>query len=481
MCHESPSAQFLGAMVTILGDVFMVWHLWRYDKFRCLLFTRRSAFRFIIVWKFIVSMALFTAWNVILVWVKYEEYYAVVPISPTESEIMPVPFQLWDAHKQRLVRASYYMLAIAWALVLAIHSEETLYWAYLIGSIRKRSAGSWFGSIWFKVWLASCVLVCGVLPGVANVETTNLIKMEGNIFMTGSILASCLFSMSMWLLFVFPSFIKESRRQGANPEVISRLYYFKELNTIRTIFRMLYVACILTLSIDGFTEHKHVNSSPFWLDLFYVCGLVFVFTSNGLSLMILLPRNLESESGLPQPANVFVRQQPRPAQRSTHTRHMHVLPSSSTVGSTNKYNDDEDSPTEDLYDRDLERSNENSHGNGTGNGRLSGMWGVLGERLNVEKAKMDNGMDECDSNGAVAIALGHTDLRRSRTAESSASRGIEAPFAPMGGERVLRPGEEVHHSPQVLNNFRSPADVAQPPPPRDINIVVMTEQHVEKA
>ncbi|WVF69659.1 hypothetical protein IAT40_004438 [Kwoniella sp. CBS 6097] len=476
MCHESPSAQFLGAMVTILGDVFVIWHLWRYDKFRCLLFTKRSAFRFIIVWKFVISMALFTAWNVILVWVKYEEYYAVIPISPTKSEIMPVPFSLWDEHKQHLVRAAYQMLAIAWALVLAIHSEETLYWAYLIGSIRKRSTGSWFASVWFKVWLMIVITVSCVLPGVANIETTNLIKMEGNIFMTGSVLATCLFGISLWLYFVFPSFIRDSRRQGANPEVISRLYYFKELNTIRTIFRLLYVTCIMTLSVDGFTKHKHINTSPFWLDLFYVCGLVFVFTSNGLSLMILLPKSLQSDSGLPQPSNVFVRQQPRITQRST--RHMHVLPSSSTVGSSHKFGDEEDSPTEGLYDRDLERSN--GTGNGNGNGRLSTMWGVLGERLNIEKTKMEN-MDECDSAGAVAIALGQTDLRRSRTAESGGSRVTDAPFAPMGGERVLRPGEEVRHSPQVLNNFRSPADLAQAPPPRDINIVVMTEQHVEKA
>lgn len=36
----------------------------------------------------------FMTWNILLVYVKYKEYYALVPLSATVSEIMPVPFQL---------------------------------------------------------------------------------------------------------------------------------------------------------------------------------------------------------------------------------------------------------------------------------------------------------------------------------------------------------------------------------------------------
>jgi hypothetical protein len=36
-----------------------------------------------------------------------------------------------------------------------------------------------------------------------------------------------LFLASLWLVIVFPGFIAESARQGANSEVISRLQYFK--------------------------------------------------------------------------------------------------------------------------------------------------------------------------------------------------------------------------------------------------------------
>lgn len=95
-----------------------------------------------------------------------------------------------------------------------------------------------------------------------------------------AIFAGMLIFVSLWLIIAFPSFIRESvclvktqmirlvkadevqRRQGANPEVIGRLQYFKEVNSIRTLFRFIYVVAILTLAVDGFTDHKIINRSP---------------------------------------------------------------------------------------------------------------------------------------------------------------------------------------------------------------------------
>lgn len=102
-----------------------------------------------------------------------------------------------------------------------------------------------------------------------------------------SILAVILFLGSLWLVIVFPGFIRDSvrcaklwmrrgewlnkqRRQGANPEVLGRLQYFKELNSARTVFRFFYALCLSTLSIDAWTEHKAVNMSP------YVCAVMLI-------------------------------------------------------------------------------------------------------------------------------------------------------------------------------------------------------------
>lgn len=133
-----------------------------------------------------------------------------VSTSATHTEIVPVPYTLWSDSRRHLVRNAYQLLAIAWVLVLSIHSEETLYWAYLIGAIRSKDTGTWYKSPHFKVWVFACLLCAGVMPGVANIETDDLTKMEDNIFLAGSISAFILFIGSIWLLIVFPRFIKES-------------------------------------------------------------------------------------------------------------------------------------------------------------------------------------------------------------------------------------------------------------------------------
>ncbi|WVQ81792.1 hypothetical protein IAT38_003917 [Cryptococcus sp. DSM 104549] len=447
MCHESPTSQFLGAMITTPGTIFVFYHIWAYDKGKCLLFTRRSAFRWAIVWMFILSMFLFMAWNIILVWVKYQEWYEVIPVSATESKIIPAPYQHWDPARQSLVRGAYQLLAIAWLLVLAIHSEETLYWAYLIRAIRGKDSKSWFQSTHFKIWVALCLMVCGALPGVANIETEELTVMEDNIFLAGFISALVLFIGSIWLLIVFPGFIRESRRQGANPDVVARLQYFKAQR----------------LAVDGRTPHKYVNSSPFWLDVFYTCGLFFVFTSNGFSLMILLPRNMATEAGIPE-NQVFIRRRAH-SNRPNHPGN--VLPSTSTVESTAKnYHPYTPSPS------DLESGLGHGHGQlhvqaGGGMGRRgSNPWEVLGERLNLEK-EMEEDAIQLAERGARVGELSQM------TSES------DKPFAANKGERILGDGEHFTE-PQLLNHFRSPADFAEPPTPRDLNIVVVTDTVVEK-
>ncbi|WWC86771.1 uncharacterized protein L201_001650 [Kwoniella dendrophila CBS 6074] len=456
MCHESPTAQFIGSLANILGDVFLIWHLWKYDRCRCMLFNKRTAFRFVIVWMFILSAAMLTAWNIVLVWVKYSEYYAVVHITPTESKIVPVPYHLWEQHKQTKVRITYQLLSLAWGLITAIHAEEVLYWAYLINAIKKRDSIHWFKSIWFKVWVFMTIAVMAIFPAVANIEITNLVKMEANIFLCGSTFATVLFCMSLWLYIVFPQFVNQSRRQGANPEVLARLGYFQELNGIRTLFRLFYVICILTLAIDGHTKHKHVNTTPFWTDLFFVGGMFSVFTSNGISLMILLPRNAISEA-TSKSTNVFIRP-PRPPQGQN--MHMQALPSTTSIDtSQHKYEDGAN-----FYQHDVESS----------------PWGALGDRLNVEKDKIGE-LNDYDT----TLADGSLNKHKNRTTESFGSVP-DMPFAPTGGERVLRPDDDIdalvatlNSLPSALNNFRSPADFDTPIRPTEVNIVVTTEQVVE--
>lgn len=456
----------MGGMVTTLGTVFIFYHIWAYDKGKCLFFTRRSAFRWVIVWMFILSMILFEVWNVILIYVKYKEWYMEVSTTETHTEIVPVPFTLWSDSRQQLVRNAYQLLAIAWVLVLSIHSEETLYWAYLIGAIRGKDTGTWYKSPHFKIWVFVCLLCAGVMPGVANIETDDLTKMEDNIFLAGSISAFILFIGSVWLLIVFPRFIKESRRQGANQDVLARLQYFKELNIVRTLFRFLYCVAIFTLAIDGRTASKHVNSHPFWLDLFYICGLFSVFASNSLSLMILLPRNMAHEAGYVPANQVFVRQTRRclPLHNIPHTGGKAQLFGTSTVNSSAggkfaPYSSSSSSPSSEgvkqgtrldrmVYSSSPLRDN--------GSRRGSKPWDVLGERLNLDATDIE------DIEVGIAMDADPRRVQREREEEerkvgetsklSQMTTDSDKPFARTKGERLLTEGEMVNEPTSLVSN-----------------------------
>jgi predicted DNA-binding protein (MmcQ/YjbR family) len=85
----------------------------------------------------------------------------------------------------------------------------------------------------------------------------------------------------MWLVLVFPNFVRQAvsqhvgdeqqadarkHKQGANAEVIARLRYFSELNGVRTVFRVVYASCMFSLAIDGFTPAQYLNNSQ-WVQI----------------------------------------------------------------------------------------------------------------------------------------------------------------------------------------------------------------------
>ena len=49
MTHMSPTAQILGLLVTIITTLFTGWHIYCFDRGRCLLFSRKNIFRWTIL------------------------------------------------------------------------------------------------------------------------------------------------------------------------------------------------------------------------------------------------------------------------------------------------------------------------------------------------------------------------------------------------------------------------------------------------
>lgn len=206
-----------------------------------------------------------------------------------------------------MVKVAYHIASVAWALMIVLHGEETLYWHYLFRSIRRQSTVSWFKSWHFKLLILIAVCSFATFISLPIIAGSNLLQAEEDVFLAGGFFASVLLAGTIWLQLAFPGFIRESARRGINADVLARLTLFKNLHTLRLALRTVFAVCILALSIDGLTETKHVNTTPLTLDRFYLGGFLSVFVSTTITVMILLPRSMSSEAGVLPSATVFIR------------------------------------------------------------------------------------------------------------------------------------------------------------------------------
>ncbi|ODN79390.1 hypothetical protein L202_03390 [Cryptococcus amylolentus CBS 6039] len=174
--------------------------------------------------------------------------------------------------------------------------------------------------------------------------------------------------------------------------------------------------------------------------------------------MILLPRNMADEAGFTQAQQVFVRQNVRQRDLRTRGRGQErelELPSTSTID--RKFPPYTLPPTDDIESDAIHLTQLPSPR--AAPHRESQPWQALGEALNIEQQDPEMGYND----------------RVGETSKASVSvSDFDKPFAMNKGERLLRDGENIEQ-PTLLNHFRSPADFTDPPTPRDLNIVVVTD------
>ncbi|WVQ99961.1 hypothetical protein IAU59_007104 [Kwoniella sp. CBS 9459] len=290
------------ALVASTGFLFMIWHTWHYDRWRCLLYSKNDWFRAVMCHILLGAIACLNVYTWIAVHVLYEEYWIYLP---SAQQTIIAPYQLWTESHQDLWRISMYFMTAGWGFLLATHLEEFLYWGYLIKSINTPGGPrtTWLRSSFFKVWVGLWISSFALLIGAVHIETTNLDMMRAYLFVVGGTLSVLLAVASIVLCFVFPSFLRTVKRQGANFEVVDRLHFFAEMNQIRTVCRLAYSIGILILSIDGLTKNKTINKSMIWHDILYITSQLALFAATCLSIVVLLPRNMTSESLPPHPTD----------------------------------------------------------------------------------------------------------------------------------------------------------------------------------
>ncbi|KAH8103442.1 hypothetical protein BXZ70DRAFT_730080 [Cristinia sonorae] len=301
MSTASPSAFLLWAVLSVM--VFLVYHIWCYDKFKCLHWSsgrQPGAFKRIMTYSYLFSVPLLAVFSVATTVIKFQEGFIVM----SNGQIVPKPLRLYSSHNRAWIIPLDLVFSAVWALELVTHLEELAFWLYLLHQNPQKE--EWFSSWEYRLWyLGSVVSVIG-LPLTAIVTRKNIETCDAYIFLVGASGSTFTTICFLYVIWRFPAFIAHVKAEGAEPTVVVRLATFYQLNLARIVFRFLFTIPLMVLAADGVMAGPHtINRNVFWTDFLHMVGGIGCFVSSTITLLIFFPRSIVNESGYrPKPPTV---------------------------------------------------------------------------------------------------------------------------------------------------------------------------------
>ncbi|KAJ3752482.1 hypothetical protein EV361DRAFT_973630 [Lentinula raphanica] len=292
MSHTSPSSYLVWAILSSMLGIFLVYHLYSFDKFKCLKWNNgpySGAFKRIMTYSYLLSVPLIMTYAIGFAVIKYKEGY----ISLELEGVIPTPYQLWSPLSRSAIFPLTLCFTFAWALEMVTHLEELCFWLFLVNA--QGGQQDWFKSHYFKTWVVGTFIALLYMPLVTIFTRSDPLKNEAYTFLAGSLGSVSLTIWFMPILWTFPSFLNKLKSEGVDNNTVIRLTKFHELNTIRVLFRYLFTVPILILGIDGSRPHQHINENPFWTDLLTFIAAIGCIISSGITLIIFFPRSVETE------------------------------------------------------------------------------------------------------------------------------------------------------------------------------------------
>ncbi|KAI0301765.1 hypothetical protein B0F90DRAFT_295561 [Multifurca ochricompacta] len=291
MSHSTPATYLVWSLLSSLLGIFLVYHLWCFDRFRCLRWNQGSqgTFKRVMTYSYLLSVPLTITYSAGFCIIKYTEGYITLP----GFGVIARPYQLWTPAHRAAILPLYLCLACAWGLEMVTHLEELCFWLFVVNAGSAQT--DWFRSLYFKTWIVGSGIAILYMPLVTVLTRSDLVKCEAYMFLAGSLGS---LSLTLWfipVLHLFQPFLGNLRREGVDMNTIIRLTKFHELNTIRILFRLLFAVPLCILAIDGIRPHQHVNDSLFATEFLSMLGGFGVVISSGMTLVIFFPRSIEKE------------------------------------------------------------------------------------------------------------------------------------------------------------------------------------------
>ncbi|KLO16178.1 hypothetical protein SCHPADRAFT_224398 [Schizopora paradoxa] len=293
MTHVSPTAFCTWSVLSCALFLFLVCHLWRYDRFACLKWSStpyNGAFKRLMTYTYLISIPMIGAFSVGFTWMKYKAGYMKV----LGFGYIPTPYVFWPQAYQDAIFPLMLVFSFAWSLEMITHLEELCFWLFLVRS--GPSQHDWFKSRYSKLWMGGSVVALVYVPLLAILNRSNPYKCEARTFLAGSAGDFALTVAFLPILWNFPTFLDKLKGERVDEAVIIRLQKFYELNIIRVIFRCFMFIPLFILGMDGVIGHKHsINESLFWTDLLATLAAFGCAFSSVCTILIFFPRSYEAE------------------------------------------------------------------------------------------------------------------------------------------------------------------------------------------
>ncbi|KAJ7866480.1 hypothetical protein B0H13DRAFT_2236838 [Mycena leptocephala] len=296
MSHTSPATYLVWSIITCILFAFMVFHMWSFDRFRCLRWNNGphsgafGAFKRVMTYTYLFSVPGIMTYAVGFAVIKYQQGFVEF-----EGTIIPKPYIRWPESSRRAIFPLMLTFTISWSLEIDFLTPppELCFWLFLVNS--KSVQPQWFRSGYFRTWVFGSIVAPAYMVLLTTLTRDDPLKCEAYTFLAGSIGS---LSLTLWfipILLAFPAFLASLRGEGVDSQTIVRLTKFHELNTIRVVFRFMFAVPFVILGTDGVMPHVHINESTLWTDLLGMVAAFGLCISSALTLVIFFPRDVVGE------------------------------------------------------------------------------------------------------------------------------------------------------------------------------------------
>ncbi|KIK96351.1 hypothetical protein PAXRUDRAFT_826069 [Paxillus rubicundulus Ve08.2h10] len=291
----SPTVFLLWSVLSTLFYCFLIFHLWNYDRFKCLSWNQSGrqpgAFKRFMSYTYIATLTCLVIFSVTIATLKFKEGYILTPT----GQLTPMPLQSFSPGHRKWLLTVLLALSIGWACELVTHLEELTFWLFLLN--QGPTTRLWFDSDEFKLWIWGTLFAILGMPLTTFVSRRDLDLCLAWTLLVGSSASTATTLSFLYVLSRFPAFIRRVKEDGATPNIVLRLVLFFHLNCGRIIFRLLFSIPLFALALDGVQGPHTINSSQFWPDFLLMLGGIGAFVSSAITLLVFFPRSLTQELG----------------------------------------------------------------------------------------------------------------------------------------------------------------------------------------